>query len=241
MEKAPKNQVINSIEDTYLKKLNKKYTGSLGVTCRNLPNHLINRYIQITTPDLESNSQKINEPINLSFPIDKYFERIDDCDQYAAANRTPYTEAKVIHKARHTVLACEVYDDARKEGRKIPANEQMWIGSNKFFADEYYNLKLTQNLSSGQRGYHSMNAVVPTGDIDSALYKTGFDSTADQIQIKQMVATTHQMTDTKKILREHIKKLSKTNKILERQGQEVRKRAKKIKVTFKKLDPNGYC
>ena len=86
-----------------------------------------------------------------------------------------------------------------------------------------------------------MNAVVPTGDIDSALYKTGFDSTADQIQIKQMVATTHQMTDTKKILREHIKKLSKTNKILERQGQEVRKRAKKIKVTFKKLDPNGYC
>ena len=57
MNEALKNQVINSVEDTYLKGLKKKYTGFLVVTCRNLLEHLVDRYGKIMTTDLKSNNQ----------------------------------------------------------------------------------------------------------------------------------------------------------------------------------------
>ena len=41
MDKAIKNQVIYSVSDTYLKELNNKYTGFLGVMRNYLLEHLI--------------------------------------------------------------------------------------------------------------------------------------------------------------------------------------------------------
>ena len=40
-EEALKNHVTNAFEDTYIKKLKKKYTGFPGVTCLNILNNLI--------------------------------------------------------------------------------------------------------------------------------------------------------------------------------------------------------
>ena len=57
MDEALKNQDINSIKNIYLKEFKNRYTGFLGVTCHDFPEHLINQYIKITTADLESKSQ----------------------------------------------------------------------------------------------------------------------------------------------------------------------------------------
>ena len=61
------------------------------------------------TADLKDNNQEINKPIDLSFMIDKYFERTNDCAQYTDDGKTPYTVAQVIHKAYHTVLVYVTY------------------------------------------------------------------------------------------------------------------------------------
>ena len=65
-----------------------------------------------TTADLESNSQQINKPINLSLLIDKYIELVDDCVQYADEGTTPDMSAQVIQKAHHTVLTLGLYVDS---------------------------------------------------------------------------------------------------------------------------------
>ena len=44
MDKALNNQVINTVEDTYIKELNNRYNALLGVTCQDLLEHLIDRY-----------------------------------------------------------------------------------------------------------------------------------------------------------------------------------------------------
>ena len=65
MDEEIKNQVINSARDTYLKDLNNKCTGFLGIPCHDLLGHLLYWYGKLTTADLEASNQKINEQINL--------------------------------------------------------------------------------------------------------------------------------------------------------------------------------
>ena len=70
MDEALKNQVIDTVKDTYLNGLNNKYTGLLRVTCCDLLQNLIDRYGKIMTTDLEYNNQQMNNPVHFSFPID---------------------------------------------------------------------------------------------------------------------------------------------------------------------------
>ena len=54
-------------------------------------------------------------------------------------------------------------------------------------ANEYHDLKLNQNLSARNTGYHSSNYVVPNGDIASALDNLSMVATADQRHIHQLM------------------------------------------------------
>ena len=54
----------------------------LVVTCRDLPEHLINWYRNITTSDLEVKNLEKRKPIDSLIAIGMYFERIDDCIQH---------------------------------------------------------------------------------------------------------------------------------------------------------------
>ena len=83
------NQVIKSVEDTYLNEFNNKYTRFLRVTCRNILEHLVNLYRKIITIDLEANNQQMNEPIYSSLKIGNYFERIYDYIHYYEDEKTP--------------------------------------------------------------------------------------------------------------------------------------------------------
>ena len=57
--------ILDTIEDTYiLCELHNKYNQYLGVTTRDLLDHLIDRYGKITTADLEVNKACMNEPVN---------------------------------------------------------------------------------------------------------------------------------------------------------------------------------
>ena len=83
MDKALKSQVISAVKETYLKELNNKYNGLLRVTCHDLIDNLLGQYNKTTTTttNLKSSNHQINNPIDSSLTIDKYFERIDECVQ----------------------------------------------------------------------------------------------------------------------------------------------------------------
>ena len=161
----------------------------------------------------------MNEQIDSYLPIVKYFERINECFQFSKNGKPLYMASQVIYKAHHAVLASIIYFDAWKELRKNPLNKQTWIGFKNFFVKENNYLKLNQKLSSWQKGYHSADAVVPAGEIDSALDNLSMAATADQGHVYQLMVSILHLTDTNKILWDQIKQLSKTNVILARQGQ----------------------
>ena len=71
MDEDIKNQSIYTVEDTYIKELKNKYTRFLIVTCRYLPENLLDQYVNITIMDLKYNNQWMNELIDTSLTIDK--------------------------------------------------------------------------------------------------------------------------------------------------------------------------
>ena len=114
MDEDLKNQVIKSFEEIDLKEFKNKYTVFLGVTFHNLLEDMLNIYRNITTTDIKAINQQMNNPIESSLTIDKYFKFIDDCIQYANYGKTPYTAPYVIHNVHHVVLVAGLYVNACK-------------------------------------------------------------------------------------------------------------------------------
>ena len=93
MDDALKGQIIDATEDPYLCEIRNKYTGYLGISTRDLLDHLIDRYGKITDADLETNKSRMNEPIDNTQTIDVFFKQIDNRIQYAHNGEVPVASA----------------------------------------------------------------------------------------------------------------------------------------------------
>ena len=96
MDDALKAQIIDTIDDTYLCELRNKYTGYLGISTRDLIDHLLDRYGKITPADIAACKRRMNDPIDSTQPIDIYFRKIDDCVQYAADGQVAFTPDQIL-------------------------------------------------------------------------------------------------------------------------------------------------
>eukprot|EP00957_Ditylum_brightwellii_P095592 7281906-Ditylum_brightwellii.AAC.1 len=79
MDDVLKKQIQETLGNVYICQLHHKYGAYLGVTVRDVLNHLMDWYGQSKPADLVANRKEYNKPIDISQPIDAYFARIDDC------------------------------------------------------------------------------------------------------------------------------------------------------------------
>jgi uncharacterized protein (DUF433 family) len=134
MDDALKAQVIDTIQDAYLCEMRNKYTGYLGVTTRDLLDHLLDRYGKITPADIEDCKRKMIEPIDSTQPID--IQRIDECIQYAVDGQVAFTAEQILQTAYHAVSTSGYYNDACKDWRKKVAVNKTWANFKSFVAAE---------------------------------------------------------------------------------------------------------
>ena len=126
MDDALKAQLIDSADDTYLCEVRNKYTGYLGITTRDLIDHLLDRYGKITLAAIEACKVRMKEPYDLSQPINLFFQRIDDCVQDASDGQLAFTNGQIIQKSYHAVSTLGHYTDACKGWRKRPLCNKTW-------------------------------------------------------------------------------------------------------------------
>ena len=69
MEDALKSIIVDAVDEVYIGGLRNKYTGYLGITARDLLDHLLDRYGKITPADVEECKKQMNEPIDATQPI----------------------------------------------------------------------------------------------------------------------------------------------------------------------------
>jgi hypothetical protein len=166
IDSALKTQIIDAIEDTYLCELRNKYTGYLGVTAQDLTDHLLDQYGKITPADIAACKQKINEPIDVSQPIDVYFQKIDDCIQYVDDGQVAFTTGQILQTTYHAISTSGFYNDACKEWRKKPPGDKNWRNFKRFFAAEYRDLQEQQKVNVSQNNFQGANTAI---DLTSAL------------------------------------------------------------------------
>ena len=109
MDDALKTQLLDAVEDPYVSELRTRYTRYMGVTTRDLLDHLMDRYGNITAADLKANEACINEALDNSRPIDVFFQRIDDAVQYADDGKKPFTAKQILQTAFDSVYATGLY------------------------------------------------------------------------------------------------------------------------------------
>ena len=208
MDDALKSQIIDSIQETYINALRNKYTGYLGVTTRDLIDHLLDRYGKITPADIEDCKQRLQAPLDSTQPIDIYFQRIDDSVQYAADGKVAFTNEQILQTAYHAISTSGYYTEACKEWRKKPAATKTWVLFKNFFTEEYHDLKEQNKVNNNQANFHSANSVV---NISTALDNLAMAATNDRDIVAQLTQTNQQLTATNKLLTEQLKTAMETN------------------------------
>ena len=126
LDDALKAQLIDSVDNTYLCLVRNKYTSYLGITTRDLIEHLLDRYGKITPTNIEACEVWMNEPIDSSLPINLFFQRIEDCVQYASDGQVSFTNGKILQTAYHAVSTSGHYTDACRDWRKWPLRNKTW-------------------------------------------------------------------------------------------------------------------
>ena len=253
MDDALKGIIIDTIEDPYLCEMRNKYTGYLGVTTRDLLDHLLDRYGKITPADIEECKKRMNEAIDTTQPIDVYFHKIDECIQYAANGKVAFTPEQILQTTYHAVNTSGMYHDACCEWHKKPSIDKTWDNFKAFIASEYHELKELQWTGQGGQSFHGAHNAI---DITQALNNLALAATTDRDIVAKLMATNQQLVNTNKTLMDQLRQaLDNNTKLIAALAttgttDNTMTRTVGTNGPHKKfnreewvanLDPNGYC
>ena len=190
----------------------------------------------------------MNEPIDSSQPIDVYFQKIDECIQYAVDARVAFMPDQRIQTAYHAASTSGYYNGACKEWHKKTPPNKTWTNFKQFFAAEYHNFKEQQKVNTSQSNFHGDNSAF---NLSKALDNLALAATMDRGIVAQLTSTNQQLTATNKLLTEQLQKATKTNaflvKTLGTEATNPPRDENNWQQPFNqmeweaKLDPHGYC
>ena len=76
-DQALQQQLIAFFDEEYLRGLCNMHTGYVGVTTKQILDHLYKNYGIFTAVDIEDNDTRMREPYNPTFPIETLFHQIE--------------------------------------------------------------------------------------------------------------------------------------------------------------------
>lgn len=159
VDKALKQQLIEAVDDLYLKALRNKYVGFSNQTFLTMMAHLYTHYAKISPSDLTLNDAAMKKPYDPNLPIENLFEQINDAVEYAAAGKTPYSNAQIETIAYQLVFNTGVFGLDCKEWRKQLPADKTWANFIVFFTERHMDWREEQSQTIG-RGYQGQaNAV----------------------------------------------------------------------------------
>ena len=241
MDTALQQLLTEAVEDLYLSEKCNRFTGYLGVTTRDLLDHLLERYGNITAADLQANKDLMDEPIDVTIPIDAYFKRIEDCIHLAGDANTPFSTEQVFQTTYFAIQATGLYKDGLKEWRLKPDHEKTWTNFKKLFVAEYHQLKEEQRLTSSAAGYSSMNHVQGfTEELSSAIDNLAMATVNDKNTITELIEANKRLTETNADLVAQLKLTLGENCKVATRGKSKSLHDKWLAYEAK-MDPNGYC
>jgi hypothetical protein len=90
VQQALQKQIISVFEPMYLDILNNNMVGFANISARDMLDHLLETYGNITTVDLEINFEHMRWAWDPQQQVESLFKRIQDCADYSEEGGSPH-------------------------------------------------------------------------------------------------------------------------------------------------------
>lgn len=159
MESKLKQQLLAAVENTFITALEDAEVGFAMVTSKQILQHLITEYGNITLDELANNMEKLNEPWNSEQPIRLLWDRIKECQRIGTAGGEPISNRMAMYTTLKLLDSTGLFSTYTTNWRQAYPVQTNWDMDT---FKEYFNhadKDRKKNLTTKDVGYHGANAV----------------------------------------------------------------------------------
>jgi hypothetical protein len=113
--KALSSQLVEAIDNRYLKAMKQNMIGYNDQEIRELLQHVYQNYGHVMPFMMAKADKQIKQPFNPSLLIEGFFEQFDTIQDHCIAGGNPYSDAQLITIAFDLIFCTAVHNDACKE------------------------------------------------------------------------------------------------------------------------------
>ena len=109
MDNALKNQLVNDIDDIYIKELQDRVRVFDTLSVRDILQYLYQTYGSITPAQLTANDERFRAPYDGYTDLEAYFNGIYDCLFMADKANQPYSEGQTLTAASSAITQSQSF------------------------------------------------------------------------------------------------------------------------------------
>jgi hypothetical protein len=196
VDAALKQQIIRAVDQLYIRTLQHRHTGFANVTARQLIQHLLTTYGNITPTDLALNDGKFRTAYDPAQTIEALFSQLEDAMDYADAGSNPYSTAQVVTNAYSLMFSTGLLPEACREWRRKPGIDKTWANFKTDFAEAHHDLRLAQGTTQ-EGGYHGANNAMDSfvNNTADAFANLATATASDRQMLADLTASNKKLTE----------------------------------------------
>jgi hypothetical protein len=160
VQQALKKHIISVFEPMYLDILNDNMVGYANISARDMLDHLLETYGNITAVDLEINFEHMRRAWDPQEPVEFLFKQNQHCADYSEVGGILIGHPQQINVGYATIFATGHFMSACRRWKEKHAIEKTWTQFKSHFAAAHRQHKQMQVESATTAGYHSANTAV---------------------------------------------------------------------------------
>jgi hypothetical protein len=158
VQQALKKKIISFFEPIYLEILSDNMVGYANISARDMLDHLLETYGNITAVHLEINFEHMRRAWDPQQPVESLFKQIKDCADYSEAGGVPIGPSQQINVGYATIFATGHFMSACRRWNEKSAADKTWTHFKSHFTAAHCQHKQMQGETAANAGYHSANA-----------------------------------------------------------------------------------
>jgi hypothetical protein len=168
VQQALKTQIISVFDPMYVDILNDNMVGYANISARDMLDHILETYGNITAVDLEINFEHMRQAWDPQQPVETLFKQIQDCASYSEAGPVLVGHLQQINVGYAKIFATGHFMSTCHRWNKKLTVEKTWTQFKSYFAAARCQHKQMQGEYAATDGYHSANTAVTHNEYQMA-------------------------------------------------------------------------
>jgi hypothetical protein len=129
--------------------------GFANITSREMCDHLLLTFRNITTFDLENNFEQMRKASGPQYPVETLFKQIKDCADFSEAGGVVIEHPQQINMSYAKIFAIGNFMSACRRCSEKETSNKTWVNFKVHFAEAHLHHKQIQGDSESNSGYHA--------------------------------------------------------------------------------------